>query len=317
MKNQSVFNEMILEEASEFTRLRPFLPYQPDPVISKRPEHQTPRPIEPLKVFDNVYWMGSESVGVLVIDTGDGFMMIDSGSNDSEAAWIAGSFSALGMNPAEIRVIVISHEHFDHYGGVPYFIENICPDALTAISRTGWNLLQTVPTEFAFIEPRPRRADILIDDGLCLKLGNTALYCISTPGHSAGCLSFIFNSSLHGEPLSVGVMGGSAVWPDFPEARMYESSVEYFRLYTDIFRCNAFSAVHQRKNELDRVRDHWSIGTEHPWLCRPEEFDRAYLQGFRDKVQRTIYSGYMQPYMMPVRNGELPEPEGSPLPEKQ
>ena len=150
-----------------------------------------------------------------------------------------------------------------------------------------------------------------------MKLGNTGILCVLTPGHSAGCLSFIFNSSLQDEELSVGVMGGSAVWPNFPEARMYENSIEYFKLYTDLCSCNAFSAVHQPESALDLVRDHWQKGTPHPWVCTPEEYDKAYLQGFRDKAEKTIYSGYMQPYMMPVRDGNAPSPEGSPLPVKK
>lgn len=307
-----LFKAITPEEAAVLTQKRPFLPYNPEPVISKPPKNAPLQPIEPLKVFDNVYWMGSKAVGVIVIDTGDGFMMIDSGSDEREAAHIARSFAEMGLDASKIRLIVISHEHFDHYGGLSWFKKEVCPDALTAMSRTGWNLLQTVPTEFAFTQPRPQNIDIFMEDGLCLKTGNTELLCLSTPGHSAGCISFIFNASLHGEEISVGVMGGSAVWPNFPEARLYENSIEYFRLYTDLFECNAFAAVHQSEQELDRVRDHWSKGTGHPWACSKEDFDRAYLQGFRDKVQNTIYSGMMQEYLMP--NGK---PEGSPLPERK
>lgn len=310
---KTIFESTVtLEEAASVSLSKPYLPYQPCPEFSKPPKSGEIYPIEPLKVFDNVYWMGTRAVGVLVIDTGDGFIMIDSGSSDAEAAYIAESFARMGLDPAKIRLIVVSHEHFDHYGGVPYFIRNVCPDVLLAISRTGWNLLQTVPTEFAFIEPRPEKADILVDDGLCLKLGDTRLFCVSTPGHSAGCLSFIFNSSLHGEELTVGVMGGSAVWPNFPEARMYQNSIEYFKLFTDLAGCNAFSAVHQREEVLDLVRDHWNKGTAHPWACTKDTFNEAYLQPFRNKVLNTIYSDFIQQYLMP--NGR---PEGSPLPSRK
>ena len=307
-----IFPAVTLEEAVILSHKRPALPYQPDPLISKMPKNDVLQPIEPLKVFDNVYWMGSKAVGVLVIDTGEGYIMIDSGSNSDEALHIAESYSKLGLDASQIKLIIVSHEHFDHYGGVPYFTKEICPDALVAMSRVGWNLLQTVPTEFAFTEPRPEKADILMDDGLCMKLGNTRILCISTPGHSAGCISFIFNSSFHGEKLSVGVMGGSAVWPNFPEARLYENSIAYFKLYTDIAGCNAFSAVHQSEAELNKVREHWNKGEEHPWVCRKEDFNHAYLDEFRDKVQNTIYSNKMQHYLMP--NGAE---EGSPLPQRK
>jgi metallo-beta-lactamase class B len=307
-----LFNAVSPEEAAVLSKSKPFLPYNPDPVVSKIRKDRPVQLIEPLKVFDNVWWMGTSAVGALVIDTGEGLLMIDCGSNDSEAAHIAGSFAKMGLDASSVKLIVVSHEHYDHYGGVPYFLKNVCPDAMLAMSRVGWNLLQTVPTEFAFSEPRPDKIDILMDDGLCMQLGNTKLLCVATPGHSAGCFSFIFNSSLHGDALSAGVMGGSAVWPNFPEARLYENSIEYFKLFTDIAGCNAFSAVHQKAEELDKVRDHWDKGMAHPWVCAPEDYDAAYLQGFRDKAENTIYSGNMQPYMMP--NGA---PEGSPLPPRR
>ena len=143
---KTIFESTVtLEEAASVSLSKPYLPYQPCPEFSKPPKSGEIYPIEPLKVFDNVYWMGTRAVGVLVIDTGDGFIMIDSGSSDAEAAYIAESFARMGLDPAKIRLIVVSHEHFDHYGGVPYFIRNVCPDVLLAISRTGWNLLQTRP----------------------------------------------------------------------------------------------------------------------------------------------------------------------------
>ena len=296
----SQYPALSLEEAAVASAARPHLPFRSDPVVIESPGDRVAPPIEPLKVFDNVFWMGSQAVGVLVIDTGEGFIMIDSGSNAAEAAHIAESYSKMGLDPSAIRLIIVSHEHFDHYGGVSYLTASVCPGAMVAMSRTGWNLLQTIPTEFAYIEPRPGTPDLFIDDGLCLKLGNTRLLCISTPGHSAGCISFIFNSSLHGEALSVGVMGGSAVWPNFPEARLYESSIEYFRLFADTAGCNAFSGAHQQETELDKVREHWSMGTPHPWVCAAEDYDRVYLDGFRKLVRDTVQSDRIQPYMMPV-----------------
>ena len=313
-----VFNDAItLEEAAVCSRSRPFLPYQPEPVISKLPYDDPLQPLEPLRVFDNVYWLGSRHVGAIVIDTGEGLIMIDSGSDDKEAAYIADSFAKLGLDVSTVKLIIASHEHFDHYGGMKYLLRESCPGAMAAISRVGWNLLQTVPTEFAFIEPRPLTPDILLDDGLCLKLGDTRLLCIATPGHSAGCFSFIFSSSLHGEELTVGFMGGSAVWPNFPEARIYQASVDVFSLYANAAGCNAFTGTHQRESALDAVRDHWSKGTPHPWVCPKEEYDKAYLQSFRNFLLNTIYSGYMQPYMRPAMGGHEPAPEGSPLPPRE
>ena len=157
MKTDIFKNPLNLEEAVIESQKLPVLPFNSSPVISKVAEKGSVNPFAPVKVFDNVYWAGSQAVGAVIIDTEDGYVMIDDGSNDDEAQHIAQSLEKLGIDGRKIKLIIISHEHFDHYGGTSYFLKNACPDAKIAISRIGWNLLQTVPTEFAFTDPRPEK----------------------------------------------------------------------------------------------------------------------------------------------------------------
>ena len=70
--------------------------------------------------------------------------MIDDGSNSMEGEYIANSMKELGLDPSNVKMILIIHEHFDHYGGTTFFLNNVCPDAKIAMSKKGWNLLQTV-----------------------------------------------------------------------------------------------------------------------------------------------------------------------------
>ncbi|MBR5873881.1 MAG: MBL fold metallo-hydrolase [Oscillospiraceae bacterium] len=310
-------NALNLEKAVSETKKLAAFPYNPAPVISKVAENGPVNPFAPVKVFDNVYWVGSQAVGAVVIDTGDGYVMIDDGSNDPEAQHMAESLEKLGIDGTKIKLIIISHEHFDHYGGTSYFLKNVCPDAKIAISRIGWNLLQTVPTEFAFTDPRPEKADILLADGMCLEVGNTKIFCILTPGHSDGCVSFIFNAEYKGEEIMVGMMGGSATWPNMPQIRMYQSSIEYFKLYTDMAGCNAFALAHRRKDVLDKIALSWSGEQENPWVCTKEEYDKAYLTQFRNNALRAIKCDEVQLYMMPASpvTGHAKE-ESSPIPER-
>ena len=316
--NKTVFqNPLSVEEAAALSKQLPAFPYNPHPVISKQPEARPSVPYAPVQAFDNVYWIGSQSVGGVLIDTGNGYILIDDGCNDMEAAHMAESLVQLGMDGSDIKLIFISHEHFDHYGGTSYFLKNVCPDARVAISRIGWNLLQTVPTEFAFMDPRPEKADILLSDGMCIRLGNTNILSILTPGHSDGCMSFIFNAAYHGEEIMVGMMGGSAAWPNMPQIRMYQSSIDYFKLYTDLAGCNAFIAAHQMKEALDQVQESWNGTCENPWLCRKEDFDEKYLTRFRTNALRSLRCSGLQTYRMPPMPGtDTARDEGSPIPER-
>ena len=315
MNKEIYHNALSLEKAASLTNQLPVLPYNDHPLFAKGEKQSAGAPLEPIRVFDHAWWAGSKAVGSIIIDTGDGLILIDTGSNSLEAEWIAKSIEKIGLNPADIRLIVISHEHFDHYGGLSYFKEKICPEAYVAFSRTGWNLLQTAPTEFAYIGPRPEHVDIFLEDGLCLKVGNTNLYCTATPGHSPGCMSFIFNDSYQGREINVGMMGGSAVWPDLPEIRLYQNSVEYFKLFTDKAECDAFTAVHQKKETLDQVKESWNGKVPHPWLCTKETFDSACLDEFRTLVRTVLKSHEIQTYKMFAGPDQPLHDEGSPVAE--
>ena len=157
------------------------------------------RSIEPIKLFDNLYFVGTTTVGAFIVDSGDGLVMLDTGVGDTDIAMMVKDMKNLGLDPSRIILIFISHEHFDHYGGVQYLIKNVCPEAKVAMSLTGWNLLQTVPLEWAYIGTRPQRVDIYLNDGMKIKIGSVIFQIVATPGHSPGCLSFIFPVTDNGE----------------------------------------------------------------------------------------------------------------------
>ena len=87
-----------------------------------------PRPmqkVEPLKVFDNLYYVGFEQVGTWTLDTGAGLILFDTLNNPQEAETVlVPGLKQLGLDPANIKYIVLSHGHADHYGGAPYFQEH-------------------------------------------------------------------------------------------------------------------------------------------------------------------------------------------------
>ncbi|MDZ4163589.1 MAG: MBL fold metallo-hydrolase, partial [Smithellaceae bacterium] len=85
--------------------------------------------VAPIKLFDNFYFVGTTAVGAFVIDTGDGLVMLDTGINKDDAALMTEDMKKLGLDPSKITLILISHEHFDHYGGVQYLKKYVCPHA--------------------------------------------------------------------------------------------------------------------------------------------------------------------------------------------
>jgi metallo-beta-lactamase class B len=253
------------------------------------------RSFKPIKLFDNLYFVGTATVGAFIVDSGDGLVMLDTGIGDEDVAIMVEGMKSLLLDPSRIKLIFISHEHFDHYGGVQYLKKNVCPDAKVAMSLTGWNLLQSVPLEWAYIGTRPQSIDIYLIDGMKIKIGSEIFQIVATPGHSPGCLSFIFPVTDNGEAHVAGIMGGSAVWPTQVEARLYKASIEYFKVFAKAAKCDVGLLFHSQESDFAQLRIR-KPGEPNPLVIGQEKFDTVYLKKFRDRYQKMIESGEISPY---------------------
>lgn len=251
------------------------------------------RSIEPLKLFDNLYFVGTTVVGAFIIDSGDGLIMLDTGNGDTDAEMMVNDMKELGIDPSEIRVIFISHEHFDHYGGVRYLKKNVCPDAKVAMSLVGWNLLQSVPPEWVYVGSRPESVDIFLSDGMKIRVGNLYVQAVATPGHSPGCMSYIFPVYENGEKHMAGVMGGRGVWPTDTEAKLYKSSVEYFRAVAREAGCDVGLWFHSSERDFAALRSR-KPGEPNPLVIGKEQFDTVYLEKYRESFRQMMKSGKIQ-----------------------
>ena len=251
--------------------------------------------VKPIKLFDNLYFVGTNTVGSFIIDTGEGLVMIDTGIGDTDISMMVEDMKKLGLDPSRIKLILITHEHFDHYGGVQFLKNNVCPNAKVAMSLTGWNLLQTVPSEWAYISKRPKSVDIFLSDGMKIKVGNEIFQIVATPGHSPGCLSFIFPLTDNKEPHMAGIMGGSAVWPTQTETWLYKASVEYFKVIAAKSGCDVGLAVHSTERDFAKVRAR-KPGEPNPLVIGTIGFDTIYLKKYRDRYLQMMNSGKITPY---------------------
>lgn len=253
------------------------------------------RPVEPVKLFDNLYFAGTNAVGSFIIDSGEGLIMMDTGCGEEDASMIADGFKKLGLDLSHVKLIFISHEHFDHYGGVTYLKKNFCPDAKVAMSLTGWNMLQTVPSEWAYVGTRPESIDIFLTDGMKIKYGDARIQIVATPGHSPGCLSFIFRVTDNGEEHMAGIMGGMGVWPTQVETRLYKSSLEYFKAVSEAAGCDVGLFFHSLDRHFAAIRDR-KPDEPNPLVIGREDFDKVYLQQYRNRCMQVLNSDNMVPY---------------------
>ena len=157
-------------------------------------------PQAPFHIFGNTYYVGTAGLSSLLIDSGHGLFLFDGGLPQS-AELIAANIRELGFSVGDVRMIALSHAHFDHAGGIAALqrISNArvltSHDAARALARGG--ILENDP-QFgggmagqvfpAVVDP------ISMEDGATVALGDVTVRGVYTPGHTAGGMSWTWQS---------------------------------------------------------------------------------------------------------------------------
>jgi metallo-beta-lactamase class B len=192
--------------------------------------------IQPAKIFDNVYAIGSIGTVAYVIQTSAGLMMIDAlGANQVESELLPG-FAKLGLDPAQVKTILVGHGHADHFGGSAYFQQKF--GSKVYVSATDWTVMETPARGRGPGAPQPAappKRDGELRDGESVTLGDVSVRSVAVPGHTPGSMGFVFPVIDRGERHMAALYGGSWLTPGLlnDEAmRTYIASVAHFRKAT-------------------------------------------------------------------------------------
>ena len=186
----------------------------PQEAIDKRIGAEMARTAPPPgKAFDNLYYVGAAWVSAWAIRTKDGIILIDALNNNEEAATLVdGGLRKLGLDPAQIKYVVVTHAHGDHYGGATHFVEKY--QSKIAATEVDWQQMEKgVEVNSSHWGPVPKRdasRDVSLKDGEKLTLGGEALTANVTPGHTHGTLTPTFDVTSGGKKHRVLLWGGTA-----------------------------------------------------------------------------------------------------------
>ena len=182
--------------------------------------------LAPFRIFGNLYYVGDQQACPYLIDTGEGLILIDTGYGH-ELPYLLENIRTLGFRVEDVKIIVHSHGHYDHFGGTEA-IQSIS-GARVYMSRVDTQLLRQMP-ERGLVHlscvPGAQIAwpDEELEDGDHIRLGNTDITCVLSPGHTFGTMSFFFDVTDGQQTLRVGYLGGAGF------LTMYKAYCGWYRL---------------------------------------------------------------------------------------
>jgi len=197
-----------------------------------RPNSPNDPPIEPTRIFDNVYVIGNQGTIATVIRTSQGLLMIDALSADQTETQLLPGFRKLGLDPAQVQMILVGHGHADHFGGSRYFQEHY--GSKVYIAAVDWDLMERAPAGKGPAAPLPRRDQVLVE-GQTVTLGDFKISPVAVPGHTPGSMGFVFAVKDRGKSRMAAMYAGTVLTPGIVSDEglaTYLKSVAHFKEVT-------------------------------------------------------------------------------------
>jgi metallo-beta-lactamase class B len=160
---------------------------------------------EPAKVFDDLYFVGGKVHSSWALTTRDGIILIDTIFPYNSEELIVGGMQKLGLDPKQIKYIIMSHAHADHIGGAEMLQKKY--GAKVVMGAPDWESVEKYPNRYKTMAPR---RDIVATDGMKITLGGRTVTIWLTPGHTPGTLSYTFTALDRGRTVNIAYSGGTA-----------------------------------------------------------------------------------------------------------
>jgi metallo-beta-lactamase class B len=186
----------------------------PEPAVSFMDNYNKMKqkpPLEPMQVMDELYFLGNYWTTAWAVKTSQGIVIIDALDNAEEAQhYIEDGLKKLKLDPADIKYVIVSHAHGDHYGGAAYLKKKFNPKIV--MSDIDWKMFDDPkfdPKRIPLFDEPPKR-DMAVNDGDTIKLGETEFKLYVIPGHTLGTLATVFTVHDKGKAHRAVAWGGTA-----------------------------------------------------------------------------------------------------------
>jgi glyoxylase-like metal-dependent hydrolase (beta-lactamase superfamily II) len=262
----------------------------PPPVLSraerlqKERDNVTLQQVPPFKAFDNVWYVGAGWVGAWLVSTSQGLILLDA-VEERYVDHLLNGVRRMGFDPKDIKYVVVTQAHADHYGGAAKIQETY--GARVAMGEADWTAIAApAPAGAAAVGP-PKR-DIVLKDGDTIRLGSTTLRFHATPGHTPGTTSVDLTVFDRGQPHRAFLLGGGAPAPGVAAAEQFLASlekVEKLQAGVDVRLVNHPWMDPQFWDRADRIAQR-GPSESHPMIS-PDVF-REWIQELKASAQKAL-----------------------------
>lgn len=253
-------------------------------------------PFPPHRIVANVYYVGSKGLASYLITTPQGHVLINS-SMEANVPLIRDSVEKLGFHFTGIKILLISHAHWDHCAGsarvkeltgAQYMVMDADVPVVESGGKADFHYGNSADNLY-----KPVKVDRILHDGDEVKLGGAVLVAHKTPGHTKGCTTWTMKVADAGKTYDVVIVGSPNVNPGYklvsnaayPQiAQDYE---QMFRVLTSL-PCDIFLGAHGNYYRIEEKFAHLKDATTNPFID-PEGY-KSYVaereQAFRDELRK-------------------------------
>jgi metallo-beta-lactamase class B len=256
-----------------------------------RAEYLAPFPPHP--VIGNVYFVGSKGLGIYLVSTSQGHILINAGLEDS-VPLIQRSVEKLGFRFSDIKILLISHAHFDHDAGAARIkqitgAKYMVMDADVPVVESGGKKDFFYARTPGMLYP-PAKVDRVLHDGDTVSLGDSVLTAHLTPGHTKGCTTWTMKVQASGKSYDVVIVGSPNVNDGYKlvnNAAYPQIANDYAKTFSVLrsLHCDVFLGAHGSYYDMESKYARMAEGTN-PFIDTQgyEKYVNQREQAFREEL---------------------------------
>ena len=235
-------------------------------------EYLTPFPAH--RVIGNVYFVGTKDLGIYLITTPQGHILINAGL-EASVPMIQSSVESLGFRFQDVKILLISHAHFDHDAGAARVKEltgarYMVMDGDVPVVESGGKEDFFYGKMPAMLYP-PAKVDGMLHDGDIVTLGDTVLTAHLTPGHTKGCTTWTMKVRDGAKSYDVVIVGSPNVNPGYKlvNNEAYPQIADNFEKTFRVLRslhCDVFLGAHGSYYGLETKYQRIKNGGGNPFI---------------------------------------------------